>query len=122
MLRGTLVNVALFPALSVTTTWPVTPAPSVLSTSGVATLVDARPDSASLRVNAMLTLVLFQPLELGVGEGVPKASTGGVASRLSVTELLAVPPAEITEQLNVIPAVSVVTFAVSQPVVLRMLP
>ena len=84
-------------------------APSVLTTSGLAALVEASPDSASLRVNGMLTLVLFQPLVFGAGEGVPKVSTGGVASRLMVTELLVVPAPEATVQLNVVPAVSAVT-------------
>src|SRR4051812_7790399 len=120
-LRATLVNVAWLPALSTTTTWPVTFAPSVLSTSGLATLVEARPESASPRVNAMLTLVLFHPLVFGTGEGVPKLSTGGVASRLMVTELLEVPAPEATAQLNVIPAVSVVTVLSLQPLFDRML-
>src|SRR6185503_20337247 len=101
MLRATLVKVALLPALSVTVTWPVTFAPSVLHTSGLAMLVDASPDSASLRVNGMLTLVLFQPLALGAGEGLPKFSTGGVASRFTVTEALVVPPEEVVEQVSV---------------------
>src|SRR5690349_5330036 len=70
----------------------------------------------------MLTLVLFQPLVFGTGDGVPKLSTGGVASRLMVTDALVVPPADVTEQLNVTPAVSVVTLPVSQPAVPRMLP
>src|SRR5688572_12086401 len=104
MLRSTVVNVALLPALSVTTTWRVIPGPSVLSTNGLVALVEASPDMASLRVNAMLTLVLFQPLEFGTGEGVPKFSTGGVASRFRVTELLAVPPPETTLQVSVTPA------------------
>src|SRR4029079_16693658 len=106
------------PALSVTVTWPVTFAPSVLNTSGLAMLVDASPDSASLRVNGMLTLVLFQPLALGAGEGLPKFSTGGVASRFTVTEALVVPPEEVVEQVSVTPLVSVEIVAGPQPVVL----
>jgi len=74
---------------------------------GLAMLVDASPDSASLRVNGMLTLVLFQPLALGAGEGLPKFSTGGVASRFTVTEALVVPPEEVVEQVSVTPLVSV---------------
>src|SRR5262245_58253756 len=109
MLRGTLVNVALLPATSVTTTWPVRFAPSVLKTSGLVVLVDASPDIASLRVNGMLTLVLFQPFAFGAGEGVPKLSTGGVASRLMVTEALAVPPPEVTLQEEMMPLVSAFT-------------
>ena len=78
-------------------------------------LVDASPDIASLVVNGMLTLVLFQPFMFGAGEGVPKVSTGGVASRLTVTELLAVPPPEMTLHVKVTPAVSVVTLLLPQP-------
>src|SRR5436190_15355021 len=121
MLRGTVVNVAALPARSVTTTCLVSPAPSVLKTIGLVVLVDASPDSASLRVNGMLTLVLFQPFTLAAGEGVPKLSTGGVASRFTVTELLADPPPERTLQVNVTPAVSVVTLLVPQPLLERML-
>src|SRR6185436_18604399 len=121
MLRATLVKVALLPALSVTVTWPVTFAPSVLNTSGLAMLVDASPDSASLRVNGMLTLVLFQPVALGTGEGLPKFSTGGVASRFTVTELLVVPQPEVTLQVSKTPAVSVFKTLASQPFVAMML-
>ena len=112
----------LLPARSVTTTWPVMPAPSVLSTIGLVVLVDASPDIASLRVNEMLTLVLFQPFAFGTGEGVPKFSTGGVASRLRVTEFDTVPLAEVTLQVKVTPAVSAVTLLMPQPVLLRMFP
>ena len=69
----------------------------------------------------MLTSVLFQPFAFGAGEGVPNVSTGGVASRWMMTELLAVPPPEVTVQLSVTPAVSVVMSLVSQPLVEMML-
>src|SRR4051812_10977914 len=121
MLRSTLVNVAELPALSVTTTWPLTAAPSALSTRGLAMLVDARPDIASLRVNGMLTLVLFQPYEFGVGVGLPNVSTGGVASRFTVTDAFAVPPPEVTLQPSTTPTVSASTTRVSQPVFATML-
>ena len=53
--------------------------------------------------------------------GAPKLSSGGVASRLMVIELLALPPPEVTLQVKVTPAVSVVTLLFSQPLLDRML-
>ena len=78
-------------------------------------LVDARPDNTSVRVNGMLTFVLFQPFTLTAGVGEPKESTGGVASRFTVTELLAVPPCETTLHVKVTPAVSAAWLTVEQP-------
>ena len=121
MLSGTVVNVPTLPARSVTTTWPVTPAPSVLITSGLLLLVVLTPDIASLRVNNTLTLLLIQPFAFGAGVGVPNVSTGGVASRFRLIELLVVPPADVTLQVNVALAVSVVTMLVTHPVLERML-
>jgi hypothetical protein len=42
---------------------------------------------------------------------------GAVASRLTVTDWLFGPPALVAEQVNVTPAVSVVTLLVPQPLV-----
>src|SRR3569833_1088907 len=117
MFRGTLVNVAVLPASSVTTTWPVTPCPSALTTSGLVLLEEATPESASLSVNGMFTLGLFQPFAVGTGDGVPNGSTGGVASRFTVTDRVVVPPADVTLQVNVSPSVSLVTALDSHPVV-----
>ena len=121
-LSGPVVKVALSPARSVTDTSPVTPAPSALITSGLVVLVEAMPDSASLRVNGTLTLVLFQPLTFGRGVAAPNVRTGGVASRLMVTEFDTVPLAEVTLQVKATPAVSAVTLLTPQPVLLRIFP
>ena len=88
-------------------------APSALSVAMELQL--AMPDVASLPPKATDTLLLFQPLLLGSGDGVAVA-TGAVASRLTVTDLLAVPPVLVAEQLNVTPVVSTVTKEAEQPV------
>src|SRR6187401_2000700 len=97
------------------------PAPSMPSTTGLVVLVDARPDSASLRVNGMLTFVLFHPFTFAAGEGVPNVSSGGVASRFTVTELLAVPPPDATLHVKMAPAVSARTLLSSHPLLERRL-
>ena len=59
---GGEVNVAEFPATSVTVTAPVTAEPSTVSTSGLpAGLVEATPERLSAVVKGKLTLALFQP-------------------------------------------------------------
>src|SRR6186997_2744566 len=115
ILRGSVPKMTLFPARSVTVTWPVTPAPSALITAGLVVPVEAIPDSASLTANGTLTLVLFQPLTFGSGVAAPNVSTGGVASRLTVIVLLAEPPPETMLHVKVTPAVSVVTLLMPQP-------
>src|SRR5262249_51499878 len=108
------------PALSVTVTWPVTPSPSALITSGLVALFEAMPLVASATVNGAFTFVLFHPFAFVAGENEPQASVGGVASRLIVTDLLVVPAPDVTLQLNVVPVVSVVTVVFTQPVCDRM--
>ena len=92
----------------------------MLKISGLVALVDASPDIASLRVNGMLTFVLFQPFAFGTGEGVPNVKTGGVASRLMFTDSVVVPAPDVTLHVNVVPAVSVSIRRSSQPLDARM--
>jgi hypothetical protein len=83
--------------------------------TGLGELLDATPDVASFVVNGTLTLVLFHPRLLGAGVFVPNASCGAVASRFTVTDCVVVPPAEVAEHVNVMPAVSAVTLLAPQP-------
>src|SRR5262245_26878515 len=50
-----------------------------------------------------------------VRAGVTICTSGGVASRFTVTDELDVPPSLVALQVNVVPAVSAVTLAVTQP-------
>src|SRR5262245_682542 len=86
-----------------------------MNVSGLGVLTLATPDIASLGVNGMLTSLLCQPAADAAGEAAPRVAIGGVASRRTVTERLAVPPAEVAVQVKVMPAVSVVTVLVPQP-------
>jgi hypothetical protein len=81
-------NVALFPATSVTVTVPVTDDPSLVKVRGLGTDVDATPDKASAAINGNATLVLFHPAAFGAGVAAPKVSVGGVLSML-IPETLA---------------------------------
>src|SRR5258708_3904555 len=90
MLTVTLV-VAVFPATSVAepiTTWP---APSVVTATGDEQ--DATPLNASEHEKLTVTLELFQPAASGGGLIVPEM-VGGVMSRFTVTDVVAVFPAK----------------------------
>ena len=69
--------------------------PSVVSVSGLGTLVDATPERLSAVVNENETSVLFHPASLAAGFGAPKVNVGGVLSILIGPKLpaLAVLPA-----------------------------
>ena len=58
---------------------------------------------------------MFQPAAFAAGSRVVKI-VGGVASRLIVTDRVAVPPRLVAVQVNVTPDVSEVTLVVPQPV------
>ena len=62
------VNVALFPATSVTVTLPVTEEPSEVNERGLCIEVEAKPDNPSVAVKGTDTFVLFQPAPFGVGD------------------------------------------------------
>jgi len=64
--------VPLVPALSVTTTWPVTFALQCLNRGDLRPLVAAMPDKASITRNGMLTFVFVPDVMLGAGVGVQK--------------------------------------------------
>ena len=76
------VNVALFPATSVTVTLPVTEEPSEVNERGLCIEVEAKPDNASVAVKGTDTFVLFQPAAFAGGAAAPKASVGAVLSIL----------------------------------------
>ncbi len=76
------VNVAVFPALSVTVTVPLTADPSVISTKGLGIEVEATPERLSVVVKLKETSVLFHPAALAAGLCAPKLSVGGVLSIL----------------------------------------
>ena len=109
-------NVALLPAMSVTTTCAVRPDPSTAMESGLALLVENTPDSASFASNAIDTAVEFQPSASAAGEPALKVSVGATVSRRIVTELVAVPPSEVALQVKVTPEVSSLTEVVAHPV------
>ena len=73
------------------------------------------PDRASVPVNTTVTFCLRQPNAFAPGPALA-VTTGAVASRLILTELVAVPPALVAEQVNVAPAVSSMTLTEAQPV------
>jgi hypothetical protein len=70
----------------------------------------ARPDVASEAVHARLTSVACH-----APSAVPQDAVGPVASRLMVTDWLAEPPELVAVQVNVVPAVSLVTVVEPQP-------
>lgn len=72
--------------------------------------------SASTPENETVTLVLRHPARFAGGEAAADEE-GGVASRLIVTDAVAVPPPRVAEQVSVVPLVSVVMLVASQPVV-----
>jgi hypothetical protein len=115
MLIPLTVAVALtFPALSVHKPLAVWPGPSVLSVMGAVQL--AMPERLSAPVNVTVTLVLFHPAPFGAGDAAAVA-VGGVMSILTVTDADRVSPAPFTAlHVKVVPAVSVVRAAGSQPV------
>ena len=116
MLKAGVVKVALLPAVSVTVTCLVRPAPSPLTITGLPLLVVNTPDKASTATKGTLTSVEFQPLESAAGEASdPKVSVGATESRRTVTERVDVPPADVAVQVNVVPGVSEVTSCVPQP-------
>lgn len=92
------VTVALFPATSVTVTFPLIVAPSVVSISGLAGLVVATPDKESATVNIMDTFVLFHPAEFGSGEMAPNVIIGAVLSILNpvVVNVALLPATSVT--------------------------
>ena len=69
------------------------------------------PESASVQVTGT------PPTWLGVnvGAGVPQVITGGTVSRITVVDTVVVPPPDVAVHVNVVPAVSEVTVAASQP-------
>src|SRR5262245_18134820 len=115
MLTGGVCTVSELPATSRTANVRTIPKPSSSMTIGLVAPVYSTPDNASLTVNGMLTAPRCQPFASGAGVGLPKVTVGGVASRLTVTLALAVPPDDVAAQVNVTPAVSWVTDAGSQP-------
>src|SRR5215831_13515152 len=106
---------AVLPARSTTWTWVDCAAPAWLKTSGLAGVALAIPDIESVALYGTFTTELFQPSAFGSGESAPNASSGGVASRLTVTDFVAVPPGVVTVQVNVVPAVSLLTTLEPQP-------
>src|SRR6188768_1473846 len=108
-------NVAVLPAISVTTTSALRLAPTPTTTAGLLVLVVATPEVSSLAMNGKLTSPLFQPAALAAGVGAPNSSTGAVASRMMVTDCVVEPPADVTVQVNVTPVVSPITEPVSHP-------
>ena len=72
----------MFPATSVTVTFPLIEIPSVVSTNGLGIDVKATPDRVSAVVKAKLTFVLFHPAAFAVGFAAAKMSVGGVLSIL----------------------------------------
>src|SRR6266566_3340983 len=80
MFTGGDVNVALFPARSVTVMLCVTPLPSVVRTSGLDGVVAASPERLSAAANAIETLPLFQPAAFVEGVGKAKVTIGDVLS------------------------------------------
>src|SRR6187549_1674389 len=115
MLYAGEVNVALFPATSVTVTCAVTPAPVSVIGSGFGVSLAATPDVASEASKATATGAMRQPLASAAGMASPNVRVGGVASRLMVTEREAVPPGEVAVQVSVVPTVSVVIDVAPQP-------
>src|SRR5882762_7758033 len=78
---GGEVNIAVLPARSVTVMAAVTALPSVVSVTGLAVvLLASTPDTASLVVNAIDTLVLFHPVAFAAGLGAPNVAVGSVVS------------------------------------------
>ena len=78
-------------------------------------VIEASPDVASVQVKETPTFPLFQPLLFAAVVRDPPIE-GAVASRLTVTEFDAVPPALVAEHVTVCPLVSVETVVVPQPV------
>src|SRR5262245_5438483 len=109
------VKVALLPARSVTTAWPVKPRAFCVTTRGLGVLVDATPESASANSNGTLTGPERHSASSGSGRAVPNVRVGGRVSRLMVTVREEVPPYDVTLQVNEVPAVSVVTVWVEHP-------
>ena len=114
ILIGVTVAEPTLPALSVQepdTDWL---APCVLTVVGGEQL--AMPEVESIPVKVTVTEELFHPYVSGIGASVPP-TTGGVVSRLIVTDCDAEPPAPVAEHVNVCPVVSVLTVAGPQPLV-----
>jgi hypothetical protein len=94
----------------------VVPAVSVDCVVGVHPVLLAIPEIGSVTLQVSVTLVSFQPAALGAGARV-WVITGGVVSSLTVTETVVDNPAILVAvQVKVVPAVSVVTLLVVQPV------
>jgi len=79
--------------------------------------VDVTGEVGSVTVHDTDTSDVYHPLLPSVPDTVG-VMTGGVASRLIVTDPLALPPADVAEQVNVMAWVSVVTVVAEHPVVL----
>src|SRR5579859_1501076 len=84
------VVVLVFPATSVLLPVASCPLPSLVNANGEAQV--ATPESVSAQVKLTVTLVLFQPNDVGWGVSVAVIE-GGVLSILSVTAVLALLPA-----------------------------
>jgi hypothetical protein len=91
------VNIAVFPALSVTVIVPVTTDPSALSASGLTGVMESRPERESTGVNGMDTLLLFQPAPLGAGLACENVTVGAVLSK----RIISVWAASIFPELSV---------------------
>src|SRR4051812_43498083 len=83
MLTAGEVAVVLLSARSVAVTVPLTFRPSAERMSGLLGAGEATPDPpASLTVNGIVTLPLYQPAALAIVVGGPKLTVGGVRSML----------------------------------------
>src|SRR5262245_53274281 len=99
-------ELAGLPETSVTVKLRATPDAAPVKISGLVVLALANPEVASLLLKGSVTSVLFQPAAVAAGEAQPNPTSGGVTSRLIVTERVVVPPCEVAVQMNVVPAVS----------------
>src|SRR3972149_2611356 len=107
------VSEAVFPALSVQVPIADWPAPSVVTVW--LALAETTPESAAGRDPLTVTLVLFQPLALGVVR-LANVMIGLVLSSLIVTEAeFERPTPSVAEQVRVAPVVSLVRFDAVQP-------
>ena len=105
---------AELPALSVQVPIELKAAPSAVKVWLTVGLT--APDVASEQFQLTVTSVLFQPLAFAAGVRETKLIVGLVASRLTVTLCIEVPPVLVAVQVKVMPLVSVETVCASQPV------
>ena len=120
MLTGGVAKLAEFPAVSVTVTLTVSPAPSPVMTTGLLLLVEATPDMTIRggERKAHIAVVPARGIRRGRGRLRMSASVAWLL-RLIVTDSVAVPPAEVAVQVNVMPDVSAATVLASHPSLLE---